>query len=224
MTIYKLYVMTHNITGLKYLGYTTKDINKYFGSGVYWLRHLKNHGFNIKREVIYECETVEELKSAGQYYSNLWNIVSAVNSLGKKIWANAKPEEGRGGGILFKTNNPMKNPKIVSKRFGDNHHMKHPTRRKAQSKRMSCSNAPWNSPEAKIKKCGDNHYLRKSPPNKNPAFDKNIYEFENIETGEILSLTAYDFCIKTGASRGNVSQLVNRKNTPKSVKGWKLFS
>jgi hypothetical protein len=38
MTIYYLYVKTHNITGLKYLGYTSrKNPHKYTGSGTRWL-------------------------------------------------------------------------------------------------------------------------------------------------------------------------------------------
>jgi hypothetical protein len=41
MTIY-LYVKTHNNTGMKYLGKTTKpDPHKYPGSGKRWTRHLK---------------------------------------------------------------------------------------------------------------------------------------------------------------------------------------
>jgi len=214
--------MTHNITGLKYLGYTTRDLSKYFGSGIYWQRHLKIHGFNISRELIHECTTLQELTHIGRHYSDLWNVVHGVNALGKKIWANAKPEEGRGGGTFFTLHNPMKNPEIVAKRSGAVHHMKDPSRREAQSKRMTRPDAAWNNDAAKIKKCGDNHYLRKGAPNSNPAFDHAVYLFENMSTKEIMQSTAYDFCIKTGASRGNVSQLVNQKKSPKSVKGWRL--
>jgi hypothetical protein len=223
MSIYKLYVMTHNSTGLKYLGYTTKDLNKYFGSGVYWIRHLKVHGFDISREVIHECTTKEELKQTGRYYSDLWDVVNSVDKYGKKLWANEKPEEGTGGGILFTINNPMKDPNIVAKRSGEFHHMKDSNRRKAQSIRMSNKDAPWHNKDAMQKKSGNNHYLRKNPATHNPVFDHNIYIFENISTGEVKHSTAYDFCKMTGASRGNVSQLVNKKQSPKSVKGWRLF-
>lgn len=37
-----LYVKTHNITGLKYLGKTNnKDPHSYKGSGKYWILHCK---------------------------------------------------------------------------------------------------------------------------------------------------------------------------------------
>lgn len=98
MVIY-LYVKTHNKTGLKYLGQTSaSDPHKYTGSGIYWRNHLKIHGVDYKTEILIECQTKEEIKMWGIYYSNLWDIVNAVNENGKKIWANMKLEEGCGGG------------------------------------------------------------------------------------------------------------------------------
>lgn len=92
MTIY-IYVKTHNETGLKYLGKTkSKDPHKYPGSGVYWTRHLDVHGRNYSTEIIKECQTKEEVKYWGLYYSNLWNVVNDPN------WANIKKENGDGGG------------------------------------------------------------------------------------------------------------------------------
>lgn len=38
-----LYIKTHNTTGLKYFGKTTKDPYKYLGSGKHWRAHLKIH-------------------------------------------------------------------------------------------------------------------------------------------------------------------------------------
>ena len=52
-----LYVKTHNITGLKYFGKTTNDPYTYYGSGKYWLLHLKKHGYNIS------CQPVLSKKS-----------------------------------------------------------------------------------------------------------------------------------------------------------------
>jgi hypothetical protein len=91
MIIY-LYVKTHNKTGLKYLGKTTStDPHRYPGSGLYWTRHLKEHGYNYTTEIIKECQTKEELKEWGLYYSRLWNIVDSNE------WANLKLENGDGG-------------------------------------------------------------------------------------------------------------------------------
>ena len=91
MTIY-LYVKTHNKTGLRYLGKTiSKDPHLYPGSGLYWTRHLKEHGFDYTTEILKECQTSKELKEWGIYYSQLWNIVDSDQ------WANLKPEDGDGG-------------------------------------------------------------------------------------------------------------------------------
>lgn len=100
MTIY-LYVKTHRITGLKYLGQTTaKDPHKYSGSGTYWKLHLEKHGYLYNTEILKECHSKDEIKNWGTYYSNLWNVVDS------KDWANLKPESGDGG--------PMP-PKIILK-------------------------------------------------------------------------------------------------------------
>ena len=57
MTTYSLYVKTHQVTGLKYLGQTSKsDPHKYTGSGKYWLRHIKQHGKNWDTEILLESQ------------------------------------------------------------------------------------------------------------------------------------------------------------------------
>ena len=89
MTIY-LYVKTHDKTGLKYLGKTTKDPYTYLGSGVDWKSHLKEHGKEHTTEILRECQTNQELNEWGRYYSNLWNVVES------KDWANRIPETGGG--------------------------------------------------------------------------------------------------------------------------------
>lgn len=92
MSIYTLYVKTHNKTGKKYLGQTkSKDPHKYKGSGIYWNNHCKVHGYDYTTEIIRECQSKSELKEWGIYYSELWNIVESEE------WANLKPETGEGG-------------------------------------------------------------------------------------------------------------------------------
>ena len=96
MIIYRLYVKTHNQTGLKYLGFTkASDPHKYRGSGTYWIRHLKVHGYDYSTEILNECLDKTDVKHWGEYYSTLWNVVES------KEWANLKPESGEGGfGIM----------------------------------------------------------------------------------------------------------------------------
>lgn len=90
MTIY-LYVKTHNKTGLKYLGKTTRsDPHAYRGSGVDWKSHLKEHGEDYTTEIICDCQTNQELNEWGRYYSELWNVAESPG------WANRIPETGGG--------------------------------------------------------------------------------------------------------------------------------
>lgn len=87
-----LYVKTHNKTGLKYLGKTTKkDPHKYLGSGTYWKAHLAIHGNDYNTIILKECQSKEELVEWGKYYSKLWNVAESAE------WANLKDEEGDGG-------------------------------------------------------------------------------------------------------------------------------
>lgn len=89
--IYKIYVKTHAVTGLKYLGQTVNNPFAYLGSGVYWKKHLNKHGPDHHTEVIHECHSKEELREWGLFYSRLWNIVESDD------WANLKEEQGDGG-------------------------------------------------------------------------------------------------------------------------------
>ena len=47
-------------------------------------------------EILKECQTNEELKHWGLYYSELWNIVEEQDAAGEKTWANLIPESGEG--------------------------------------------------------------------------------------------------------------------------------
>ena len=89
MTIY-LYVKTHRTTGLKYLGKTEQEPFKYQGSGDYWTNHINVHGYDVDTIILRECQSAEELKEWGLYYSNLWNVVESDE------WANLKEESGDG--------------------------------------------------------------------------------------------------------------------------------
>ena len=93
MPIY-LYLKTHQVTGLKYLGKTKKDPYKYKGSGVEWKKHLRVYGNDVATEVIRECATDEELSKWGKYYSVIFDVVNSPEFL------NRIPETGIGHGCL----------------------------------------------------------------------------------------------------------------------------
>lgn len=78
MKKYTLYLKTHKITGLKYLGYTTRDPFRYKGSGTYWLKHLFKHGNFIETKIVISLYNKQEIKRWAKYYSILWNVVESV--------------------------------------------------------------------------------------------------------------------------------------------------
>jgi hypothetical protein len=86
-----LYLKTHNKTGLKYLGKTIRDPNIYHGSGLYWKRHLKEHGLNINTQILLATDDKDEFKETAIFFSRLFNIVKS------KEWANFREETGHGG-------------------------------------------------------------------------------------------------------------------------------
>ena len=90
--MYHLYIKTHRITGLMYLGYTSsKDPEKYRGSGKRWTNHIKKHGYNCWTDIIYSTTNKQEIEELGRYYSEAWNIVES------REWANLKFETGDSG-------------------------------------------------------------------------------------------------------------------------------
>jgi hypothetical protein len=91
MNIYHLYIKTHSISGLQYLGITKKsNPHSYTGSGHYWKRHLHQHGKLYTTTIIQTCYTLTAIAEWGLYYSKLWNIADS------KKWANLVPEAGYG--------------------------------------------------------------------------------------------------------------------------------
>ena len=73
VNVYHLYVKTHRITGLRYLGYTKKaDPFSYPGSGTRWTAHLQKHGPDYDTEILVTTSSYQEIVQMGRYYSNLW--------------------------------------------------------------------------------------------------------------------------------------------------------
>ena len=68
-----------------------KDPHKYKGSGVYWRRFIKKHNPEIKTTILGLYESKEELRKAGELYSEKFDIVHDTT------WANLIPEIGDGG-------------------------------------------------------------------------------------------------------------------------------
>jgi hypothetical protein len=89
---FKLYIKTHNKTGLRYLGKTiAKDPHTYTGSGKYWKRHLKKHGTDYTTQILLVTTDKNDLIETALFFSNIFDIVRSSE------WANLKKEEGDGG-------------------------------------------------------------------------------------------------------------------------------
>lgn len=91
-----LYVKTHNKTGLKYFGKTTKNPFTYLGSGKYWVRHLKTHGTDIATEIIGYFTDPKECQLKATEFSKIHKISESTE------WANIQDETGLDGGDTSK--------------------------------------------------------------------------------------------------------------------------
>jgi hypothetical protein len=89
----RLYIKRHAITGLKYLGKSTrKDAMAYKGSGKYWLKHLHKHGSDVQTLWVSEWfYNEDELRTFALMISEFYDVAASPN------WANAMPEDGSGG-------------------------------------------------------------------------------------------------------------------------------
>jgi hypothetical protein len=90
--MFYLYVKTHNVTGLKYLGMTSRDdVHTYRGSGKYWTQHIEKHGYDdVTTDVLGVYETPEALGVVSLRLSEEWNIVDSPD------FANLMVETGEG--------------------------------------------------------------------------------------------------------------------------------
>ena len=127
MTIYSefqptyLYIKEHRITGMRYLGKTTKaDPDAYLGSGTYWRRHLRKYG---KEHVVTVWKQLftnrEELIRTATQLSEEHDV---ANSEG---WANLNPENGLDGvpcGITFSEEHKSKISKALRGREFSSEH------------------------------------------------------------------------------------------------------
>lgn len=86
--MFYLYIKTHNVTKLKYLGYTKNNPHKYKGSGKHWKRHIKQHGYDVTTEILFESPDIDKISETGKYYSEIWDVAN------NKQFANLCEEDG----------------------------------------------------------------------------------------------------------------------------------
>ena len=90
-----LYIKRHKLTGKCYFGKTTKsDPINYSGSGKYWIRHLRVHGYNHVETLWYKLFTdQEELTRVALEFSRQQDIVNS------DLWLNLREENGLDGSV-----------------------------------------------------------------------------------------------------------------------------
>jgi len=91
-----LYIKQHSVTGLLYFGKTTKNPEKYNGSGSHWKNHLKAHGKD--HITLWYCLFLDQ-ESCTQFALNFCNLHNIGITPFNKSWANEKPENGLDGWV-----------------------------------------------------------------------------------------------------------------------------
>ena len=72
-----IYMTTNLINGKKYLGRDSNNNPNYLGSGLLLKRAIKKEGkHNFKKEIIEECETLDELQEREEYWLNFYDAAS----------------------------------------------------------------------------------------------------------------------------------------------------
>ena len=210
MTIYYLYVKTHTITGLMYLGYTKcPDPHKYKGSGTLWLNHLNKHGYLYDTKILQRCFSKTAIKSWGMFYSTLWSVSSS------KKWANLKDESGDGGACYGERNGM----------FGKTHSIevkkKLSQKAKLTFKGKSYVELYGQEKATKLKEARSAQLKGKDHSYKNnPRYDLIEYTFHNINTGEIISCTRWVLINYYKINKTGASDIINKGIT---YKGWCLL-
>jgi len=211
MTIYYLYIKTHNLTGLKYLGQTSQNPYIYSGSGVDWNRHLREYGKDISTEILFESTDKAQVNELGRFYSKEWNIVDSP------AWANRIPETGGGIGRSYipdeerkrtsirqsGKNNVACRPDFAEKHSGNNHWMNRPEH-KGFTHIMT-------RPEVRERVSGRNSI----------RYNSTVYSFKNTVTGEIVNMTMYDFRKTYSLQQSSVSKLVS--GVYKKCQSWIIY-
>lgn len=168
-----IYVKIHKHTNLHYLGKTTQNPYKYYGSGKHWLRHIKKHGNHVDTYVLAEFYD-QEIDVCTSYALSISKHFDVVNS---PDWANLIEENGLDGkpsgskGHKFTSEQRQQLSEINKKRWQNPEYRarmqdKHKKRwtdemKQSQSERLTGVKRPEHS---KIMKTKDVSHLKRSGP------------------------------------------------------------
>jgi hypothetical protein len=153
------------LAGVKYFCKSiVEDIHSYPGSGVIWRDRIKKYG----KENINTLWVSEWYYDPHQLQKDALKFSEDNQIVESSLWANCKPEDGLDGG----RQTPEILARIASKTTGQK---RTPEQNEAKSKRQAGSK--------KSQSWIDNR----------PGYDKVEYQWQNVKTGEIVTMNRRDF-------------------------------
>jgi hypothetical protein len=177
----------------------------YKGSGVDWLAHLEKYGEDHDTEILRVCESKDELRTYGLYYSALWNVVSSVDDYGNKIWANKIPENGSGGMTSETATEVQNRPEIKKMKMGKNN----PYHRSNKEKHSKATSEAMNREEVKKKISGENSH----------HYDHTIYKFIH-DDDTAIDCTFFELRKLYKLHHGHLRSVI--KGERATHKGWRV--
>ena len=200
MTIYYLYVKTHRITGLNYLGYTSrKDPHNYTGSGKYWCLHLKKHGYIYDTAILHRCISKSAIRAWGLFYSKLWSVVKSNK------WANLKGENGDGGGCFGEANG------MYRKTHTDEVKTKLGEKASSRFKNKSYEELYGKEKAHTLREKRSRQMIgRDNSFKNNPRYDNYEYHFMNVQTGVSIHCTRWILTHFYKINKTGVSDIINK--------------
>jgi hypothetical protein len=179
-----------------YFGKTTlDDVETYSGSGVIWKKIIKKYG----KENIKTIWVSDWYKNAEEIQQVALHFSEENNIVESNMWANCKIEDGLDGGAQ---------PVHIVKTIADKN------RGRKHSEKQCIEKSKRQSGKKKSQKWIDNR----------PGYDKNIYCWENIDTGEKIFMNRRDFRDII------ISQYTEHKNqaayamiTGSTMYGWRIY-
>jgi hypothetical protein len=221
MNIY-LYVKQCQHCGLKYFGKTiNSNVEKYLGSGKYWLNHINSHGRNsVSTLNVWQFNNQNDATIFALDFSNKNKIVES------KEWANLIPEDGLDGNSKhvittelrkkFQLANKGKNNPMYGTFWINNGSENRKVRDQSQIPDGWAKGRYFNDEQRK-------KFVSRSKVGKNNTnYDPTIRHWINIETGEEISLPKYDFCQLKRLNGKKIRAVVQGKI--EHYQGWKLKS
>lgn len=203
-----LMVEKHNTTNKLYFHKTHRLEIKdtYFGSGPYWLNHLKSHGNNVSR--LWESKVFhnpEEIKEFALNFSEIHNIAES------EIWANQQPEDGLGGGAQFDSHTQETKIKMSEKRMeyvNDSEWNNTVWKETRQKIRDTLNDSEWKNTVGKIsrQKYTETFYSKEWQENVGKQKFKNHSEalkqlYANEEWRETVGKQKKEKCVKAALNR-----------------------